>query len=102
MIETYKILHEIDFINQDTHCTQCPTKTMYQKTLSTRTRGHALKLQTQTATGVRSNFLGTRAVQEWNNLSEETVLSPNVNMFKSGLRRDWAQQECLYEYTFSY
>jgi hypothetical protein len=102
MIETYKILHEIDFINQDTHCTQCPTKTMYQKTLSTRTRGHALKLQTQTATGVRSNFLGTRAVQEWNNLSEETVLSPNVNMFKSGLRRDWAQQERLYEYTFSY
>ena len=102
LIQAYKIMSGKDSLNQLTRCTKCPDKSMFQLSLSQRTRGHELKLQKQEATGTRSNFFCVRVLDDWNSLSSSTVQSPTVNHFKSGLRSDWANHPDQFSYKFSY
>ena len=98
MLQVYKILHGLDHLNEDTRCPVCPNKRMFQISATERTRGHSLKLYKQEATGIRAHFFASRVINDWNNLSEETVQAISINRFKSGLRRDWANHPNLYSY----
>lgn len=90
-----------DSMEMKTRCSQYPNKQMLQVTPNLQTRGHNLKLYKQQATGVRAHFFGARVVDDWNNLSYDTVNATSVNRFKSSLNRDWAQLPGKYQYTFS-
>ena len=100
MIQAYKILHGLDHINGNTRCPTCANKNMFQISATDKTRGHRLKLYKQEATGVRAHFFASRVVNDWNNLSEETVQATSINKFKSGLRKDWSNHPNLYNYQY--
>ena len=89
IIETYSILTDKHIINTDCRCQICPNKQMFLKTLSTKTRGHSMKLQVQKATGHRFHFFATRVVNQWNSLSNKTVTQPTLQKFKTELHREW-------------
>ena len=81
VIQTYKILHDIDHIDR--------TK-LFSMATATNTRGHSLKLfKRRTRLNQRSNFYSNRVVDVWNNLPEEVVIAPSINSFKSRLNNHW-------------
>ena len=100
LLETYRIFTNQHHVNRDTHCSQCPTKQMLATSLSTATRGHSMKLQIQPSAGARQNFFETRVCKVWNKLSEKTVSSKNVDIFKNNLLKDIG--ETRFDFTFSY
>ena len=100
LIETYRIITNQHTLDTNCHCTHCPDKHMFKPTLSTTTRGHSKKIQSQEATGVRSHFFAARVIKTWNGLRENTVSSNTVNSFKSNLKKDIGHS--MYQYTFSY
>ena len=103
LIETYNILTQKHLLDTHCHCHLCPDKQMFQRSLSTVTRGHSMKLQHQNATGSRYHFLATRVINSWNSLSESTVTQPTLQKFKTELHKQWDQnKEVYYQYTFSY
>ena len=61
-------------------------------------RGHSKKLYLpRTNLEVRKRFFTVRVIQTWNSLSEETVSSSTLPIFKCNLHRDLGQQ--LYDYS---
>ena len=100
LLETYRILTSQHQVNRDTYCSLCPGKSMLTPSLNTATRGHSMKLQIQPSTGARQNFFETRVSKIWNSLSEKTVSSKNVDIFKNNLLKDIG--ETRFDYTFSY
>jgi hypothetical protein len=91
LIQTFKIVHQLDKLTQDTRCTKCENKLMFNSSLATRTRGHSLKLQVSDATGPRKHFFATRVTPIWNSLREATANSKSVNDFKASLKKDLAR-----------
>ena len=82
MIKVYQILHA----QLDLH-----PETFFAPARDTRTRGHQLKLQKETAqTRVRRNCFSVRVINDWNALPEDVVLAPSLNAFKSRLDAHWA------------
>ena len=76
LIEAYKILHE--------HYT-CDIN-FFQRNNNPHLRGHSLKLTTQLCHKLpRKFFFTNRVVQQWNDLPENIVTSPNLNLFKNRL-----------------
>ena len=56
-----------------------------------KTRGHVLKLKKLNGTkNCRKHHFTRRVFQDWNGLSTDTVLSTNIDSFKSKLDRDFA------------
>ena len=52
-----------------------------------KSRGHSLKLTySNFRVNVRSQFFASRVCEPWNSLTEDTIMSPSVNNFKSKLR----------------
>lgn len=100
LLEAYRIISDQHQVDTSCHCTKCPQKSMLAPTLSTITRGHSRKLQIQAATGARQNFFENRVDQLWNQLSEQTVLSQNVNLFKNNLFKDIGHTR--FDFNFSY
>lgn len=100
ILETYRILNNQHEVDTDCHCTVCPTKSMLTPSTYTSTRGHSRKLRIQAATGARQNFFENRVSKVWNNLSEQTVSSKNVNTFKNNLFKDIGHTR--FDFTFSY
>ena len=63
-------------------------------------KGHDMGLYLQRSTKpVRKNSFGVRIVNIWNNLPENVVSSPNVNIFKNKLDKHWKNQEISFNYT---
>ena len=84
--EVYRIQTGAHELNQDTRCTVCPDKSMFQTSKVTTTRGHSKKLQIQSSKGgVRHNFFSERVTNFWNSLDQKTVDSASINCFKSNL-----------------
>jgi hypothetical protein len=100
LLETYRILNDQHKVNTDCHCNLCPSKSMLTASHYTSTRGHSKKLQIQVATGARENFFETRVAKIWNKLSEETVSSKNINIFKNNLFKDLGHTR--FDFIFSY
>ena len=103
IIETYNILTGKHIINMDCCCQSCPNKLMFQKSVSTITRGHSMKLQKPKATGQRYHFLATRVINSWNSLTNKAVTQPTLKGFKTQLHKHWdLNKDIYYKYTFSY
>jgi hypothetical protein len=72
MIETYKILNNID-------------KVQYEQILplnQTTTRGHSKKLY-------KKNTFSQRVVDEWNKIPKKVIDSQTINTFKRQLNNHW-------------
>ena len=81
LIETYKIMHNID---------KTPEETYFQRSESTQLRGHSLKLHKKPVnTKMRQMFFSQRVVNAWNVLPEEVVQASSINAFKSRLDKFW-------------
>ena len=66
---------------------------LFQLDSSSRTRGHPLKLYRKRAnTRLRNKFFSNRVVGLWNSLSQNAVMSPNTEAFKSAVDRDWCSK----------
>ena len=76
MVETYKILNNID-------------KVQYEQILplsQTTTRGHSMKLYKKNCrTNVRKYSFSQRIVDEWNKIPKKVIDSKTINTFKSQL-----------------
>ena len=81
MVQTYKIVRDIDIVEKDKFFTLVP---------DTRTRGHKYKLfKRRSRLNIRKNVFSNRVVDTWNNLPGSVVEAPFVNSFKSRLNRHW-------------
>ena len=99
LLETYRIMNNIHDLDNSCHCSNCPEKVMFQKTLSSTTRGHSMKLQIQEATGIRKSFFSTRVTPLWNKLSEKTISSKTINTFKTNLSKELSNK---FDFKFTY
>ena len=100
LIETFRILNGIHELDRNCYCSVCPDKYLLQPSLAQQTRGHQMKLQIQDATNARQNFFENRVSQLWNTLSNETVTSKNVNIFKGNLDKDLGHQKYLFKFSY--
>ena len=74
LIETYRIMHQIDKINPDT---------MFQRQSYDKTTGHSTKLHKSRAyLDIRKHFFSNRVVDDWNKLPESAVSAPTLLSFK--------------------
>ena len=56
------------------------------------THDHKYKLEKRRANrNTRQKFSTMRVVNDWNNLPEDVVDSPNINTFKNRLDRHWSE-----------
>ena len=64
----------------------------------TATRGHPWKIfKPQNKNIIKCNTLASRAVNDWNALSTNTVLAPTLNIFKSRLEDEWKDKPQKYD-----
>ena len=62
------------------------------------TRGHPWKIfKPQNKNIIKCNTLASRAVNDWNALSTNTVLAPTLNIFKSSLEDEWKDKPWKYD-----
>lgn len=79
MIQLFKSMHNMDSLKWD------KLFSLSQNDL----RGHSLKLQTpKCKKNIRLNSFSIRTISFWNSLSEETISSNNVNLFKTRLNKE--------------
>ena len=102
VLETFRIMSGAHQVNLDTHCHRCPGpgKHMFTKSLSTTTRGHSMKLQAQKSVGIRHSFFSERVLNIWNSLDQDTINSPNINIFKSRINNQLERFCPKFNYTF--
>ena len=96
LIQTFKIMSEIDTLDENTNCTVCDNQKMFPLVQNSVTRGHSKKLVVTHHSGPRINFLTRRVTKVWNNLSNATVCAKSVVSFKQGLRHDLANHPIRY------
>ncbi|MES9881396.1 MAG: reverse transcriptase domain-containing protein [Sedimenticola sp.] len=81
MVQTFKILQEIDLIDKEK---------IFTMSTYTRTRGHSRKIFKRRSRLIsRANVFSNRIVNSWNNLPELVVMAPSLNAFKSRLNTHW-------------
>ena len=84
MIETYKYMHRMNKVKIE----------FLPLSEDLRTRGHSLKLVKQRSnSNKRKNFYSQRVVDDWNSLSENTVMAPTLNCFKNRLNKLWLHRK---------
>ena len=82
LIQTYKILHNLDAVSW------CSTQTMRIKQSDIiRTRGHSMKLTREIVKNCeqRHNFFPNRVTSHWNALPDYVVSAPTLNSYKARL-----------------
>ena len=67
-------------------------KMFMQPSQTVTTRDHTSKLRVQEATGIKRNFFASRVTKDWNSLSEKTVSSKNIDIFKSLISKTRAKK----------
>ena len=81
MIQVYRIIKGVDNIE---------TSTFFTLNQNQRTRGHSFKLNKPRAnSSLRLNSFSMRVINDWNDLTNETVNSKTLNAFKTNLKREW-------------
>ena len=92
MIQTYKILHDIDIIDKD----KLFTTAQYQAT-----RGQPYKLfKRRSRLNLRVNTFSKHFINNWNNLPAYVVNAPSVNAFKNRLNKHWHGYPSKFEATY--
>ena len=85
MIQVYKIMISIDKVDKDKFSTV---------NRHSAARGHSLKmLKKRSHLQVRANSLSNRVVDSWNSLTEDIIIAPSLNAFKSRLNRFWREPQ---------
>ncbi len=88
MVQTYKIMQDIDLIDKNK---------LFTMASCTRTRGHSKKLFKRRARlNVRVNMFSNRVTDTWNSLTEDIVTAPSLNAFKSRLNKFWHGHPCKF------
>ena len=81
LIQVYRIIKSVDNIN---------SASFFTLSQNQRNRGHSLKLVKPRAnSSLRLNSFSLRVINDWNDLSDETVNSKSLNSFKTNLKREW-------------
>ena len=81
MLQIYRIIKGIDQLKQEEH---------FILAGRTSTTGHSYKIvKGRSNTTIIQHILGVRAINDWNALTEETVQSDNINIFKNNLEKSW-------------
>ena len=89
MIETFKILNNIDVVNKEE---------LFIMDVDQRTRGHNMKIKKQHCRrNPRKLSFANRIISPWNNLPQSVVSSPSVNSFKHNLNNHWREHPCKFE-----
>ena len=89
MIETFKILNNIDVVNKEE---------LFIMDVDQRTRGHNMKIKKQHCRrNPRKLSFANRIISPWNNLPQSVVSSPSVNSFKHNLNNHWKEHPCKFE-----
>ena len=79
MIEVYKHMQELYDVSS-----------LLTTTEESKTRGHNQKLKKiRVNTGVRQHFFPIRVTEMWNNLQEDIVNAPTINIFKNRIDQMW-------------
>ena len=87
LLQCYKILHNIDIIENEINCLECGKSQMLELQNYNKTRGHQMKLTIQRSYLKRHSFFSSRVATDWNGLPENVVLETSVNKFKSALSK---------------
>jgi len=91
MLEVFKILH--GFYDKDI------TDGFLHLAQDARTRGHSLKLSTQTPRlELRRNCFSVHVVKPWNSLPEEVISSTSIQAFEARLDKAWRDQPVHFNY----
>ena len=90
MLQIYRIIKGIDQVKQEEH---------FILAGRTSTRGHSYKIVKVRSTTLKQHLLGVRAINDWNALTEETVQSDNINIFKNNLEMLWKDLPFKYDPT---
>ena len=91
MIQTYKILYNIDIVDKD----KLFTTAQYQAT-----RGHPYNLfKRRSRLNLRANTFSNRVINTWNNPSANAVNAPSVNAYKNRLIKHWHGHPSKFEAT---
>ena len=88
LILLYNFIHQSVLLETDTHCRVCRNSTDMLIPITSGTRGHPYRFTTRQHNNYRNRFFTTRVLPIWNSLQPETVLAPNLNVFKSRLSKD--------------
>ena len=89
LIEVFKILNGID---------NCDKSQLFHTQPLQRTRGHSQKFfKRQFRLDLRKHFFSQRVIDDWNNLSENVILSDSTNQFKSRLNKLWKDKPTKFE-----
>ena len=79
MVQVYKIMNDIDLVDKNK---------MFTMSEHTGTRGHPLKIyKRRFRLNIRGNYFSNRVIDVWNSLTENVVMAPTLNSFKSRLNR---------------
>ncbi|KAK2168287.1 hypothetical protein LSH36_18g03040 [Paralvinella palmiformis] len=85
MIQTYKILNEIDRID---------STIFFVLSAASVTRGHSQNIVNKHARlGSRQSVFSQRVVNDWNSLPPEVIDSQSINNFKSRLENFWRPEQ---------
>ena len=91
VLQIYRIIHGID---------QIDCNMFFELEEGTITRGHSLKIKKVRVNNRRRQCaLGVRAINNWNSLTDNIVLSGNINLFKTRLERFWSGKESKFDPT---
>ncbi|XP_076049573.1 uncharacterized protein LOC143030305 [Oratosquilla oratoria] len=101
VIQTFKILKNIDNINYTKECSTYG-KAMFKPARNTATRGHNLNVQIHHQPGPRKGCLPARVSEVWNRLLQHTVNATSLETFKTRLAKEWENRSDLYQYSFLY
>ena len=89
MLQMYRIVTEIDKLDKDN---------IVKMDLGERTRGHTFTLcKNRAITREKRNTLGSRAVNDWNTLSDYVVSAENLMQFKIRLEKEWNCKEYKFD-----
>ena len=88
LIEVFKIMHNLEGVKRED---------FFQLRIDTGRRGHSLTILKQHCRlNVRKYFFTHRVVDTWNKMSEDTVYSKTVNIFKNQIDPWFKQHGGLY------
>ena len=92
LIMTYNIINKNNCLNTEDFFTLNPNKNL---------RGHPFKISIPLSKhNTRSHFLSNRVASVWNSLPSSLVLSPNINSFKSRLRKTDLNKHLIFPSTY--
>ena len=94
IIFIYNYTHQNIKLNTNTYCTICQNNNTMLSPITAGTRGHPFRYKIQRHHTVRNNFITSKVLHFWNNLSTHTVTACSTDSFKGRLKADASMPSC--------